>query len=428
MSASDNPAHTPVLAHLIPPLLMHLAPLASSSQPSSSPSSPPPPPSLYPLLAPILRSRLHHLADSTESWISLLSWNAHHGQQLASHLASAAPAAAAGERALAVARGIQRTDQETLKAAVELCDWGLEVVYLWCTNDPDGEDDGWRVLELHPATTTTIPAADADACGEDGKWYPTIAEAEEASASNRLKAGGRRAFAAASAASSYNAPMEEEGEGSNDDDDDYWNMYDHASASETSAAAAAPEQPEEAQAQAQGRAPAGEDSNVWHSPSEDTYFSRYAEVVPALDCGASSPPVSGMCRRNSMSTATTANSTSTPPTTIAAVSPATTTATPPRCPTAATTIAATNTNNNHNNTNITNSSTATAAAAEAAPGYPHPQMDTTETEVAVKQHVSMSIKSLYRLAKAAGIGRDEFENIVHTELSVLSMMDEDDGY
>ena len=283
-----------------------------------------------------------------------------------SHLAGAASSAPAAERTLAVARGIRRTDRETLKAAVELCDWGLEVVYVWCTNDPDGEDDGWRVLDLHPAT-----AAGAD--GEDGEWYPTIAEAEEAFA---LKSGGGRTFAAAS----DTTPAEE----LNDDNDDYWNMYDHASDSETSAAVAAPEEAK------------GQDG------SEDDYFSRYAEVVPALDCGASSSPASETCRRYSLGTATTAEGTSTPPTTIAAVSPPATTL---RCPAAATTASTNNPN------------TTTAA-----------QMDAAQIEVAVKQHMSMSIKSLYRLAKAAGISRDEFESIVHTELSVLSMMDEDDDY
>ena len=297
-----------------------------------------------------------------------------------SHLAGAASSAPAAERALAVARGIRRTDQETLKAAVELCDWGLEVVYVWCINDPDGEDDGWRVLDLHPATAT---ATDAD--GEDGEWYPTIAEAEEAFAS---KAGGGRTFAAPA------------GEELNDDNDDYWNMYDHASDSEASAAAAA----------AAAERAEGQDS------SEDAYFSRYDAVVPALDCGAASSPVSETCRRYSLGTATTAEGTSTPPTTVAAVSPPATTL---RCPAAATaaTTATTATTDNPNTTTTTTT---------AAPGYSPPQMDASQTEVAVKQHMSMSIKSLYRLAKAAGISRDEFESIVHTELSVLSMMDEDD--
>lgn len=44
-------------------------------------------------------------------------------------------------------------------------------------------------------------------------------------------------------------------------------------------------------------------------------------------------------------------------------------------------------------------------------------------EVGVKQHISTELKSLYRLAKAAGIERDEFERCIRVELDVLGMMD-----
>lgn len=47
-------------------------------------------------------------------------------------------------------------------------------------------------------------------------------------------------------------------------------------------------------------------------------------------------------------------------------------------------------------------------------------------ETAVKQHISTSIKSLYRLARVAGIDRAEFERLVQTEMHCLSMMDEDE--
>jgi hypothetical protein len=47
----------------------------------------------------------------------------------------------------------------------------------------------------------------------------------------------------------------------------------------------------------------------------------------------------------------------------------------------------------------------------------------SQAEVGIKQHISTDIKSLYRLARSAGIDRVEFERIVKTELEVLSMMD-----
>ncbi|KAI9843244.1 MAG: hypothetical protein M1837_006533 [Sclerophora amabilis] len=46
-------------------------------------------------------------------------------------------------------------------------------------------------------------------------------------------------------------------------------------------------------------------------------------------------------------------------------------------------------------------------------------------EMGVKQHVSTSIKSLFRLSRTVGIERDEFHRLVTTELEVLSLMEAD---
>jgi hypothetical protein len=48
------------------------------------------------------------------------------------------------------------------------------------------------------------------------------------------------------------------------------------------------------------------------------------------------------------------------------------------------------------------------------------------SEVGIRQHIGTSVKSLYRLARVAGIDRTEFERIVGRELECLSLMDEDD--
>lgn len=45
-------------------------------------------------------------------------------------------------------------------------------------------------------------------------------------------------------------------------------------------------------------------------------------------------------------------------------------------------------------------------------------------EFGVKQHVSRSVKSLYMLARASGIDRQEFERLVRTELDMLGLMEE----
>jgi hypothetical protein len=49
-----------------------------------------------------------------------------------------------------------------------------------------------------------------------------------------------------------------------------------------------------------------------------------------------------------------------------------------------------------------------------------------QSEVGVRQHISTSLKSLFRLARAAGIEKGEFERLVRMELDVLGLMEEDD--
>ena len=46
-------------------------------------------------------------------------------------------------------------------------------------------------------------------------------------------------------------------------------------------------------------------------------------------------------------------------------------------------------------------------------------------EIAIRQHISTSMKSLFRLARGSGIERDEFESLIQTELDTLGMLAED---
>jgi len=47
-------------------------------------------------------------------------------------------------------------------------------------------------------------------------------------------------------------------------------------------------------------------------------------------------------------------------------------------------------------------------------------------QMAVKQHISTDVKSLFRLAKNSGMEREEFERIVRTELECLTLLEQDD--
>jgi uncharacterized protein (UPF0335 family) len=50
----------------------------------------------------------------------------------------------------------------------------------------------------------------------------------------------------------------------------------------------------------------------------------------------------------------------------------------------------------------------------------------SQAEVAIKQHISTDIKSLFRLAKASGIDREEFERIIRRELDVLPLLEQEE--
>jgi hypothetical protein len=49
----------------------------------------------------------------------------------------------------------------------------------------------------------------------------------------------------------------------------------------------------------------------------------------------------------------------------------------------------------------------------------------SQAELAIKQHISTDIKSLFRLARASGIDREEFERIIQRELEVLPMLEQE---
>ena len=49
----------------------------------------------------------------------------------------------------------------------------------------------------------------------------------------------------------------------------------------------------------------------------------------------------------------------------------------------------------------------------------------SQAELAIKQHISTDLKSLFRLARTAGIDREEFERIVKRELDVLPLLEQD---
>ena len=47
-------------------------------------------------------------------------------------------------------------------------------------------------------------------------------------------------------------------------------------------------------------------------------------------------------------------------------------------------------------------------------------------QLAIQQHISTDIKSLFRLAKSSGMERRDFERLVKRELEVLQLLEQDD--
>ncbi|RPB02348.1 hypothetical protein L873DRAFT_1787723 [Choiromyces venosus 120613-1] len=368
----------PVLPELLPPLLAHI-PVAFTS--------PQPPPSLYPLLSPILRQRLRLLgmpsssnSSVEETWLSLLTWSSTAGPKLSAHLATQdfTPHPASGELELGEIdlKGFQRLDKETIKACVQLPERSIEAIYLWIANDPDGEDDGWRIMELHLLSDS-----------ERTEWYPTVGEADEAFYSRSAKP----VLPVANPIPSYaNDTLRVD----NNDDDDYWDMYDRTPA----------------------RSPMA--LQKVDQMADDDYYSQYDNTQPVMEPETSSVKSSPEHSRYT-NPLTMQHSSSYSPTSVSS--------TPPTAVSASFLI----------DKEETLPEVVTHAPRPISPGSPSSAKSSVDkleeaaslnmqAETGVKQHISTSIKSLYRLSKSVGIAREEFERLLQTEIAFLEMMDEDE--
>ena len=373
---------------LLPPLLASL-PTAFVS--------PRAPPALLPLLSPILRQRVQLLAatstSASDSWLPLLCWESESAKRLVDIVSESEAFElhpVSGEIDFGDVEDIvyRRLDEETLQARVIALDLRLTVIYIWCEGDQEGGGNGWRVSEVRP--TNGDPGTGAH------NWYPTIAEADEKAQEKMMEEAiqqGEDHSAMHRASNGTTANQYEEQDG-DDDDDDYWAQYD-----KTPAAQRPPAPPSDSNKQA-------------GTTSEAGYFDRYAQVQPAMDNDdpSSDRGAIGDSTLNGSIISSAMRRVSEPDT-----------ATPQR-PFA-----------------LPNGS----GAAIADQGISHPtpsppagpvvvsrMEESAESqsiaEVAVKQHVSTSIKSLYRLCRSSGVERSDFDRMVRVELETLGMMEEDD--
>ncbi|KAK6352196.1 hypothetical protein TWF730_009026 [Orbilia blumenaviensis] len=422
-----------MVASIPSPALLSLLPAFLSHIPASF-ASPKPPPSLPPLLTPLTRSRLTHLSfslnnDSDSSWLSLLTWSSvpSDGKDLQEHLATQdyyflhqVPSPNTF-----VSKGYRRLDCETLQTLVSIPELEIIVLYQFIAEDIISESGeighAWKVHDVRLADD------EERAFLPSGRFWDTI-DAAEAAFVNAVPKYSTASYSYSGfqqPGSLYQQKQEEE----DDDDDDYWGRYDDE---ETESVAGDQDQVvQQPQSHVQIAAsmlarrvlqdqPAEEDEA--DKAAEEEYYARYATVEPVLDShpqSASAPEEGGVMitdRRDSISTNITSTSTTFDAQTMSTPLTAFT----------------------HPSTKVSPVMTA-ADVVVAKTSHPKPESGSTkkviaglesaaevhtQSEVAIQQHVSTSIKSLYRLWKAGGMDAEEFGRFLEREVEVLKVVDE----
>jgi len=399
---------TPEPRDLLPPLLACLP---------TTFVSPRPPPALLPLLAPILRQRVNYLSgtsNQSDGWVRLLSWDAHRGAKLPSiveHL-ELEPHPVSGEVEIDDPHSIQyrRLDSETLHARLELGQFELAPLYVWCeTDEHGGTGPGWKLTELRSLEDA-----------EDGaEWYETIGDAN-----NNYTLQSIAVPQAVNGGNCLPTPESTRQQRNEDqDDDDYWAAYDQT--------------PGRTPAQRSPAPRASTSSALAHArnggQSDADYYNRYgSEVQPAMD--AHDPDEDHPELGN-----TTLNGTSQRP---LSTNPPTQTPPPfadPDLDTRADWEKALYPNGRpgaHDSAFASAMEQSRQSSLEMprpiSPTTSHSSVEKLEeqaermsdrAEMGIKQHIATDVKSLFRLAKSVGMDRREFERIVRTELDLLGMME-----
>ncbi|KAF2132849.1 hypothetical protein P153DRAFT_284209 [Dothidotthia symphoricarpi CBS 119687] len=373
---------------LLPPLLACLSTARASKQT---------PPGLLPLLSPILRQRVQLL--SSDEWLSLLCWDKEAGSRLPQTIEKihVEPHPSSGE--IEVEEPDQtlyrRSDPETLHSRLVLGEFGLIPTYLWCTGGEGGSR--WLLAELRGAQDA-----------EDGtEWFTNISEADEAGF--RRKPAKRSEVVAERETLQPEPAREEEG-----DDDAYWAAYDQTPAQ-------TPHLKRSPAPQAASR------TQVGPTQSELEYFARYAqEVQPALD--AHDPDEENIAPGESTLNGNTLDYSREPQ-----VEPLETSNLGPNGYDSSLPPPYANVNldayesqrESIEDDALNHPRPSSSASSKSVERLERQARNSSQAELAIKQHISTDIKSLFRLAKASGIDREEFERIIMRELEVLPLLEQE---
>ncbi|KAL8799721.1 MAG: hypothetical protein Q9223_007357 [Gallowayella weberi] len=353
-----------------------------------------PPPALLPLLSPILRQRVQLLSDSAtspkNSWLTKLSWDPTKAEGLVSLVESEAfelhPISNEIEFDDVKTVGYRRLDEETMQSRIDIRDLGLTVIYLWCIGDTEGGGDGWRAAEVLPLD---------DQCTVSAIWKTSTQEADEACTRDKPSTSTTetKTFSTAPNGIRSISAVDE------DDDDDYWAQYD-AAPSSTPGPNPSPGPQGTPKVTRHGRA-----------MSDAEYFGQYSHVQPDMDNDDPSVDRSAIgessLHGNTIALTTTHQSKPQPlPSAIFGQEDGI--EAPQPSYTAATERART--------TATSDARSATSPAVEKLEGS---AMMQSQTELAVRQHVASTMKSLYRLSRSTGMAMGDFEKVIHMEVEIL---------
>jgi hypothetical protein len=286
----------------------------------------------------------------------------------------------------------RRLDSETLHARFCLDELHLVPTYLWCMAEGNKAGSSWRVTSL----------SSLDDKDDSVPWYESI---EEAEAEFKLSRGAN--LTNGSIRLGHDNDMDNDGDGDGDDDDDddgaYWAAYDMTPGRTPNKRSPAPS------------SKLNSLTTQASSKSEMDYFERYVtEVQPAMDPYDASEdthdqPSSTLnhhrhefAKAESPTLSTNGNGVGNNDGRAANV-PVELVISVPDSP-------------HHPQPSSASSPRSIRALEEQAEGH-------SQIEVGIRQHISTDIKSLFRLARSAGISLEEFDRIVQTELEVLPLMD-----
>ncbi|VUC33907.1 unnamed protein product [Clonostachys rosea] len=390
---------SPAVSTLLSPLIPALTAAAVSSEPAST---------VLPLLSPILRQRVQFLSSSgSDPWLRLLCYDTSKAAKLAEIATNGSldPHPSSGEIEVDWDHDCEtryrRLDAETLQAFVVLKELGLAFKLVHCIEDKEGAADGWRIGEVTVAEESnpfeSFDGASPDLAAAEQVFEQSKAQQQKGSLSvsnGQTPNGGHHLTAT-------NIPAE----GEEDDDDDYWARYDNTPARTP------------AQAHSPGPQASGGPVGGYNAPAsaasaeDDAYFSRYNDVQPAMD---NHDPDEEAEQAHLMP----------PSSSSLGLSPQNNNAAAAITTTRGRSLSA---DLNHDGLlhPRPESSASSRASSQVIEKLEEEAGRKDQSDFGVKQHISRSIRSLFMLSRASGIEREEFEQLVKSELDVLGMVEED---